>query len=260
MSSRTDDLTDLIGRGALPPRARFTTDARVLALDGQWSVRWSPSWAEAPADLDDPELDLRTWDRIPVPSSWPMHGHGTPWYTNTRYPFPIDPPHVPDANPIGDHAVRFDWTPGDRTVLRLDGVDAAGTVVVNGNEVGTTRGSRLVHEFDISAAVRAGANLLVVRVAQWAATSYLEDQDMWWLPGVFRSVSVHDQPRGGVRDVRVGADWRDGQASLRVDVDTDDGAPARIVIPELGLEARPARACRCPAPNPGRPRRRGSTT
>jgi beta-galactosidase len=227
---------DLVGAGALAPRARFATDGRALPLDGEWAVRFSRSWADAPDDLGDPELLVDGWRRIPVPSSWPMQaeGHGRPWYTNTRFPFPVEPPSVPDENPIADHAVRFDWEPGDATLLRLDGVDAAGTVVVNGVEVGTTRGSRLVHEFDVSHAVRSGSNLLVVRIARWAETSYLEDQDMWWLPGLFRSVTVLDRPGDGIRDLRVEADWRDGAATLRVEVDAD--APARVTLPELGID------------------------
>ncbi len=243
---------ELVGRGALPPRTRFDTDARALTLDGDWAVRWSGSPASAPDDLADPGLDLTGWERIPVPSSWPMHGHGAPWYTNTRYPFPIDPPHVPDQNPVGDHAVRFDWAPGGRTVLRLDGIDAAGTVVVNGIEVGTTRGSRLVHEFDISDAVRDGSNLLVVRVAQWAATSYLEDQDMWWLPGIFRSVTVLDEPAGGIADLRVSADWRAGAAGLRVDVELAGREAGAVVVevPELGVRTTAGQTVPVPGAEP----------
>lgn len=225
---------DVVPRGTLRPRARFETDARVLTLDGVWAARWSDSPAAAPDDLTDADLDTSGWDAIPVPSSWPMHGRGAPWYTNKRYPFPLDPPFVPDANQVGDHAVRFEWTPGERTVLRIDGVDAAGDVVLNGIRVGSTRGSRLVHEFDITRAVRSGTNLLVIRVAQWAASSYLEDQDMWWLPGVFRSVAVLDRPAGGIEDLRVHTAWADGIGTLRVDV---DGSPdARVRVPELGID------------------------
>ena len=232
---------DVVPQGTCAPRARFETDARILSLDGEWAVRWSDSPATAPDDLADPDLDIAAWDRIPVPSSWPLHGHGAPLYANKRFPFPVEPPHVPDDNPVADHAVRFDWTPGGRTLLRLDGVDAAGTVLVNGILVGTTRGSRLVHEFDITDAVRPGSNLLVIRVAQWAPTSYLEDQDMWWLPGVFRSVAVLDRPAGGIRDVRVEADWTEGHGTLRVEVDAEDGEArsVRIRVPELGLDLAP---------------------
>lgn len=243
-------MTGAVGSGALAPRTRFATDARTLSLDGEWAVRFSAPWAEAPDDLGDPELAVDGWDRIPVPSSWPMQveGHGRPWYTNTKFPFPVEPPFVPDANPIADHARRFDWEPGGATILRLEGVDAAGTVVVNGVEIGTTRGSRLVHEFDISSAVHSGSNLLVVRVARWAETSYLEDQDMWWLPGIFRPVTVLDRPAAGIRDLRVEADWRDGVASLRVEVDAD--AEARVTLPELGIDTAPGERIEVPGAEP----------
>ena len=229
------DPADLVGQGGLAPRARFVTDARTLLLDGEWAFRyWS---GPAPDDLGEADLgeaDLASWDRIPVPSSWPMHGHGVPAYTNVRYPFPVDPPHLPDENATGDYATEFEWQPGDATWLRLDGVDAAGEIWLNRRRIGTTRGSRLTAEFDVSGAIRPGRNLLVVRVAQWAATSYLEDQDMWWLPGLFRSVTVLDRPEDGIRNLRVRTDWAEGTGRLHVEV--DGSSEARVRIPELGLD------------------------
>ncbi|GAA2752449.1 glycoside hydrolase family 2 TIM barrel-domain containing protein [Amnibacterium kyonggiense] len=225
-------LQELVGDGWIAPRARFATDAALLSLNGEWSFRSSPSRADAPDDLA--SADGAGWDRIPVPSSWPMHGHGAPAYTNVRFPFPVDPPHVPDENTIGDLVRTFDW-PGGPALLRLDGVDAAGEVWVNGRRVGSTAGSRLVHEFDLTDVVRTGTNTVALRVAQWAATSYLEDQDMWWLPGVFRDVAVQALPPGGVQDVRVEAQWADGYGVLIVDVDARDGATALVDVPSLGL-------------------------
>jgi beta-galactosidase len=236
MSTTPDvlDLPLLIGDGWLAPRARFATDAALLSLNGEWAFRLSASPALAPDDLADP--DDRAWERIPVPSSWPMHGHGLPAYTNTRFPFPVDPPHVPDANPVGDFRRTFDWPEADtRALLRLDGVDSVGEVWVNGVRLGSTAGSRLVHEFDLSAVLRQGTNSIVLRVVQWSATSYLEDQDMWWLPGVFRDVAVQASPAGGVQDVRVRADRTADGGVLRVDVDTRDGATAVVDLPALGL-------------------------
>lgn len=230
----TGALTDeaLVGSGWIPPRARFATDAALLSLNGEWAFRLSPGLAAAPDDLA--EADGSGWERIPVPSSWPMQGHGSPWYTNTRFPFPVDPPHVPDANPVGDFVRTFDWS-GGPAVLRLDGVDARGEVWVNGVRLGSTAGSRLVHEFDLSGVVVAGTNTVALRVTQWAATSYLEDQDMWWLPGVFRDVAVQATPAGGLQDVRVEAHWADGRGVLLVDADTRDGAVAVVDVPSLGL-------------------------
>ena len=226
----------LVGDGWLPPRARFGTDAAVLSLNGEWAFRPSASPATAPADVADPDLDDSGWERIAVPSSLPMQGHGEPAYTNVRFPFPVDPPHVPDENPVGDHRVRFDWASDDvRAILRLDGVDAVAEVWLNGARLGSTAGSRLVHEFDVAPALRQGTNVLAVRIVQWAATSYLEDQDMWWLPGIFRDVTVQAAPAGGVHDVVVRAGFEDGVGLLTVDVVTRDGAPATVDVPALGL-------------------------
>jgi beta-galactosidase len=232
------EVEGIVGSGSLPPRARFRTDAAVLDLNGEWAFRYSPSLASAPDDLDGAELDGPGWGTIPVPSSWPMHGHGAPAYTNTMFPFPIEVPAVPDENPVGDHRRTFDWpgTPGEGALLRLDGVDAAGEVWLNGVRVGTTRGSRLVHEFEVGSLLRAERNVLTIRVVQWAATSYVEDQDMWWLPGLFRDVSLQAAPAGGVQDVTVVAGWADGVGTLRVEAVTRDGAGAVVSLPALGLD------------------------
>ncbi len=226
----------LVGDGWLPPRARFTTDAPLQSLNGEWAFRSSPSPALAPLDVADPDLDDTGWERIPVPSSWPMHGHGAPAYTNTRFPFPVDPPHVPDENPVGDHRRRFEWAGEDtRAILRLDGVDAVAEVWLNGRRLGSTAGSRLVHEFDVAGVLRRGDNVLAVRVVQWAATSYLEDQDMWWLPGIFRDVTLQAAPAGGLQDVVVRAALEEGVGLLTVDTVTRDGAAVTVDVPALGL-------------------------
>lgn len=234
------DLDAHLGTGGIAPRCRFRTDAPLLSLNGDWSFSLAPRLADAPDGVEREDFDDSAWSTIPVPSSWPMLGHGSPAYTNVVYPFPIDLPAVPDENPTGDLRRRFSWTsrPGDGALLRFDGVDAAGQVWLNGAFVGTTRGSRLPAEFDVSGLIRDGENLLVVRVTQWAATSYLEDQDMWWLPGVFRDVVVQATPAGGVQDVVVHAEWDEdtATASLRVDVEARDGAAATIALPGTGVE------------------------
>ncbi|WP_410812748.1 glycoside hydrolase family 2 TIM barrel-domain containing protein [Micromonospora sp. 067-2] len=225
------------GTGAVAPRARFDSGLPELVLDGDWRFRLSPSLDAAPSAIDEEDFDDGDWDTIEVPSSWPMHGHGSPAYTNVVFPFPVDPPHVPDANPIGDHRRRFDvpaaYLAG--ALLRFDGVDSAGTVWLNGRLVGTTRGSRLPTEFEVGALLRERDNLLVVRVAQFSAASYLEDQDMWWLPGIFRSVTLLAHPAGAIRDVFVHAGYGAGRGDLRVEVDTSVAAQTRISIPELGV-------------------------
>ncbi len=240
-----DDLADpRPGRGSLPPVAALNSDAPVLDLSGEWAFRWSPSVASAPDDL--PGGDQSTWGRMPVPSSWvmPAHDalhpgpHGAPAYTNVQYPFPIDPPFPPDANPVGDYARTFelDAVP-ERAVLRFEGVEGAATVWLNGVELGTTRGSRLPTSFDATAVLRIGRNELVVRVAQFSAASYLEDQDEWWLPGIVREVTLRSRPTGGVDDVFARVGWAGGVGTLTVEAVVDAGAAASVSLPELGITA-----------------------
>jgi beta-galactosidase len=236
--SSTDYLTDFARpAGTLPPRAALRSDAPAIDLSGGWRFHLSPTVAEAPDGFWAPGYDDAAWDTLRVPSSWPMHGYGAPAYTNQAYPFPIDAPHVPTGNPTGDHRLRFEvpagWA-GGRAVLRFDGVDSCGRVWLNGAELGVTQGSRLPAEFDVTAHLRPGAtNVLAVRVHQWSAGSYLEDQDMWWLPGIFREVTLLARPDGGVEDAFVRADYdhRSGVGTVRVEAP----AQARLSIPELGL-------------------------
>ncbi|WP_024286312.1 glycoside hydrolase family 2 TIM barrel-domain containing protein [Cellulomonas sp. KRMCY2] len=228
------------GYGARPPRAALRSDSPAIDLDGTWRFRLSPT-ASGPVDFVDPDLDDDGWDELPVPSSWPMHGHGSPAYTNVVYPFPLDPPHVPTENPTGDHRRVFDvpadWAGAD-AVLRFEGVDSCARVWLNGTEVGVSKGSRLPVEFDVGQLLRPGRNVLAVRVHQWSSGSYLEDQDMWWLPGIFRDVTVIRRPQRAIDDVFVHADYDHitGSGTLRVDTD----APARVSIPELGIVDAPS--------------------
>jgi beta-galactosidase len=229
--------------GTCAPRAALDSDAPRLSLNGAWRFRLAPDPASAADGFWAPGFDDAGWDELPVPSSWPMHGHGRPAYTNVVYPFPVDPPHVPTDNPTGDHRLVFDAPAefaGLGARLRFDGVDSCGRVWLNGVELGVTQGSRLPAEFDVTAALRPGErNVLAVRVHQWSAGSYLEDQDMWWLPGIFRDVTLLGLPAGGVEDVFVHATYEaDGRGRLRV----EGPAGAVVSVPELGLDALPVGA------------------
>ncbi|WP_082518127.1 glycoside hydrolase family 2 TIM barrel-domain containing protein [Curtobacterium sp. Leaf183] len=231
----------------LPPRARVRSDARALSLDGVWRFRLTD---HAPLDEVDgiPPFavhgsDGADWHDLVVPSHWPLHGHGSPWYTNIRYPFPVDPPHVPDTNPTGDHVrtvdLPDDWPATGRTVLRLDGAESLAHVWVNGTEIGWSTGSRLAVEYDVTDVLRPGTNTVALRVHQWSQGSYLEDQDQWWLPGVFRSVALEHRPVDALDDVFVTAD-RDpvtGRGRLRIETVTTAGS-VTVRLPETGLEAR----------------------
>jgi len=177
---------------------------RIKILNGKWKFHYAPSPYEAPKDFYKEDYDVSSWDEIRVPSNWQMEGYGNPHYTNVMYPFPVDPPRVPSENPTGSYRREFyleEDLNGKRIILRFEGVDSAFHVWVNGEEVGYSQGSRLPSEFDITPYTRSGKNILAVRVYQWSDGSYLEDQDMWWLSGIFRDVYLVIRPEVHVRDI-----------------------------------------------------------
>ncbi len=201
----------------LPPRAYYIPggEAEHISLDGIWQFAFF-----ADGDLH-PEPEV--WDEIPVPSCWQLHGYEHPNYTNVNYPFPVDPPYVPNVNPMGIYQRTF-TVPADekQTYLVFDGVSSCAVVYVNGSYVGFTQGSHLSSEFDLTAYVTPGVNTLRVLVYKWCAGSYLEDQDFLRFNGIFRSVYLLRRPRGHLFDFQLRT------RGSRVTVTTD--RPARLCI------------------------------
>lgn len=242
-------VTDLgPGVGSLPPRARLSSDAPRLELDGTWRFAIVPTLDDVTEGFESPGFDVSGWDEVPVPSTWQMIDiagaapYGKPVYLNIRYPFPVDVPHLPEANPTGEYVRTF--TPpagfGERGVLRFEGVESCFVVWLNGVRLGDAKGSRLPHEFDVSGVLVDGENTLAVRVHQYSSGSYLEDQDYWRVSGIFRSVALVATPADGIRDVFVHASYESGSGTLSVEVDPPT---ARLSVPELGIaDADPATA------------------
>ncbi|MDH6695838.1 beta-galactosidase [Streptomyces sp. MAA16] len=232
------------GRGALrPARSWLRSDAPAISLNGSWRFRLSPT-ASVTEEFAADDFDDAGWDTLPVPAHWVLEGdgaYGRPIYTNIQFPFPIDPPHVPDENPTGDYRRQVDlpadWSGAERVVLRFDGVESVFKVWVNGVEIGSAAGSRLAHEFDVTSSVRPGGNVVAVRVHQWSAASYVEDQDQWWLPGIFRDVTLIARPAGGLDDVWLRTGFDDGRGTVDPEITADATAfPVTLRIPELGVE------------------------
>jgi beta-galactosidase len=162
-------------------------------LDGDWDFRMLERPGELTADLV--RSRARTgWRPIPVPSNWTLHGYGHPHYTNIRMPFPHDPPEVPEDNPTGVYrkSVRIPVAWRNRRVhLEVGGAESVLYVYVNGRAAGMGKDSRLPSEFDITPLVRFGGdNLITLAVVKWSNASFVEDQDQWWMGGIFRGVRL----------------------------------------------------------------------
>ncbi|MFE6736582.1 glycoside hydrolase family 2 TIM barrel-domain containing protein [Microbacterium sp. NPDC057650] len=265
MSGAPDYVTAVSpGRGARRrARSWLHSSAPSLSLNGEWRFRLLPGVpgsigapatlppGEAAEGFADPAFDDAEWATIGLPCHWVLTGDGafgSPEYTNSQLSIPIDPPFVPDENPTGDHRRSFDvpeeWLDRarfDAVVLRFDGVESIYRVWVNGHEIGVGTGSRLSQEFDVTAAVHPGPNIIAVRVHKWSAQTFVEDQDQWYLPGIFRDVTLQARPVGGIEDVwlRTAFDPDAGAGDILPEVIADASAyPISLLVPELGVDVQ----------------------
>ncbi len=207
-------------------------DAR--SLDGTWKFRY---WTETPPeDVPSAEPAGEDFENIEIPGSWMLRADGAwgiPIYTNVQYPFPIEEyPHIPIEDEGGDYQrvvdVPAEWS-NDRIILRLGAAESAVEVFVDGHSVGYSTDSRLPAEFDLTDVVQAGESASVgLRVHRWSASTWLEDQDMWWMAGLHRSVHLVRRAPRRIADVAVEttslAGELSGTAGLRVCVDTEGAA------------------------------------
>jgi beta-galactosidase len=201
-------------------------------LNGDWQFHFAPTPASAPEDFYQPDFDSRGWDTIPVPSNWQLLGYGIPRYLSADYAFDkSNPPHVQeDTNETGSYRTTFtipeSWQGQrarlGRVFLVFDGVDSAFYLWVNGQMVGYSQDSRLPAEFDITAYIHKGENSLAVRVYRWSDGAFLEDQDMWFLSGIFRDVYLFATAGVHIRDfwaqTELDAQYQDAVLKLRVHV------------------------------------------
>jgi beta-galactosidase len=210
----------------------------IRSLNGTWRFRYSANPAARPVGFERPAFDDRGWSSIAVPGNWEMQGFGIPIYSNIRYPFALDDnnPRTPhDDNPVGSYRTGFsvpaDWS-GRRVYLHFAGVDSAFYVWVNGTRVGYSEDSRTPAEFDITKHLAAGSNTLAVEVYRWSDGSFLEDQDMFRLSGIFRDVFLWSRPDVHVRDVQLKPDldaaYRDGTLGATVAVRNTGKAGASV--------------------------------
>ncbi len=207
---------------------------RVQSLNGTWRFKYHDAVHQVEEGFQTEDFDASDWDALPVPSNWQMYGYDIPHYTNINYPYPADPPFVPVDNPAGLHVRDFTLEPhGDRkTTLVFEGVDSCFYVWVNGLLAGYSQVSHMTSEFDITSLVRAGRNRIAVMVLKWCDGSYLEDQDMFRMSGIFRDVYLVSRDPVHVRDffVRTRLDGAFDAAGA------NDGFPSAGLSCEIEIE------------------------
>jgi beta-galactosidase len=200
--------------------AKRHSSSLCLSLNGSWKFNWVPSPEKRPVDFYKPGYDVSSWKEIPVPSNWEVQGYGTPFYRNLGYTIKKDFPHVmsePDSkytafserNPVGSYRREFnvpaEWT-GRRNFITFDGVDCAFFLWVNGEKVGFSVNSRNAADFDLTKYLKPGKNMIAVEVYQYSSGTWLEDQDMWRLHGIFRNVTLWSATQVHIRDFFVKTD------------------------------------------------------
>ncbi len=209
-----------------------------VSLNGDWKFHYVGNPSARPEAFFEVNYDVSEWDTIPVPSNWQMQGYGIPLYTNITYPFKKDPPFVmgqpenekytnfseENRNPVGSYRHTFsvpeDWD-GSRIFIHFEGVDSAFYLWVNGKKVGYSQDSRTPAEFEITEYLVEGENVLAAEVYQYCDGSYLEDQDMWRLSGIFRDVYLWTGPKANLRDLTIiaGLDANYDKGTLSLDTE-----------------------------------------
>ena len=191
----------------------------IISLDGRWKFRWSKDPDSRPVGFEREDYDVSLWDDITVPGNWQTQGYGTPIYTNMSYPFQRNRPSVTsepprdwtayeNRNPVGSYVTFLDVTKdmlSQNLILHFGGVHSAFYLWINGQRVGYSQNSMSPAEFDVTRYLREGRNRLAVEVYRWSDGSYLEDQDMWRLSGIFRSVQLWVRPLVHISDYHVTA-------------------------------------------------------
>ncbi|MFG6346233.1 MAG: DUF4981 domain-containing protein [Lachnospiraceae bacterium] len=207
---------------------------RIQMLNGKWKFCYYKSVYELEDAFYAPDYDISAYNTINVPGAWQMEGYDLHQYTNIRYPFPFDPPYVPQDNPCGAYVHTFDYhgeTEAPRVFLNFEGVDSCFYVWLNGTYIGYSQISHATSEFDVTDAVVEGSNRLAVLVLKWCDGSYLEDQDKFRMSGIFREVYLLRRPVRAVRDYFVRTAVREKTAGISIRITYfDEMVPTKVTI------------------------------
>lgn len=207
--------------GCASKHAERGESAFFKSLCGEWSFKFFKSVNDVC------DLSTEGSDKLTVPMSWQMalgRGYDVPNYTNVNYPIPYDPPFVPDENPCGLYSRKFTVPAamaGKKIYLNFEGVDSAFYVWVNDEFAAYSQVSHMTSEIDVTSLVHAGENEIKVLVLKWSDGTYLEDQDMWRMSGIFREVYLLFRDETHIRDIFVHCDLDDSftDADFTADID-----------------------------------------
>ena len=194
---------------------------RIQLLNGAWKFQYFNSIYDIQDSFFEKNYDTENFDEIQVPSVWQMAGYDTHQYTNIRYPFPFDPPYVPQDIPCGAYVHNFEYSRDEKAskaFLNFEGVDSCFYVWINGSYVGYSQVSHMTSEFDVTDVLQDGTNTVAVLVMKWCDGSYLEDQDKFRMSGIFRDVYILKRPEQAISDYHIKSKIEDILAKVELDV------------------------------------------
>ena len=194
---------------------------RMQLLNGTWKFQYFTSIYNIKDSFFEKNYDTENFDEIQVPSVWQMAGYDTHQYTNIRYPFPFDPPYVPQDIPCGAYVHNFEYSRDEKapkSFLNFEGVDSCFYVWINGSYVGYSQVSHMTSEFDVTDVLQDGTNTVAVLVMKWCDGSYLEDQDKFRMSGIFRDVYILKRPKQAISDYHIKTRIEDMLAKVEIEM------------------------------------------
>lgn len=238
---------DFLHEHTMPPRAYYIPASRrmedlvehreasdrVQMLNGMWKFRYFESIYDVRDAFYESGYDTSDFDEIPVPGVWQMVGYDTHQYTNFRYPFPFDPPYVPQDIPCGAYVHTFSYAKdkkAPKVYLNFEGVDSCFYVWVNGVYTGYSQVSHATSEFDVTDVIEEGENTIAVLVLKWCDGSYLEDQDKFRMSGIFRDVYLLKRPEKAVQDYRITTEIAETCAKITLDISYYQETPVTVSV------------------------------
>ena len=194
---------------------------RMQLLNGTWKFQYFNSIYDIQDSFFEKNYDTENFDEIQVPSVWQMAGYDTHQYTNIRYPFPFDPPYVPQNIPCGVYVHTFEYSRDEKapkSFLNFEGVDSCFYVWINGSYIGYSQVSHMTSEFDVTDVLQDGTNTVAVLVMKWCDGSYLEDQDKFRMSGIFRDVYILKRPKQAISDYHIKTRIEDMLAKVEIEM------------------------------------------